>query len=328
MKALTEYDKCYAVKDVARIFNPADSEREFIAPEEGKTLLDFKIIKKPSYDEEGRKIPGHYHLVREDNNLIIPSIGIGERFTPVNHSDVYEFITTKIMPEIPDMKLEVVGTHHGCGTAIVLAKMGESFYIKGDESPNSTRLMFSNPCNGYGSLVLGFTNVRLFCQNQLPVATKQASTNGFRIRHTKNASIYVGDALRVIRASMEKAKEMMAKSASLSRIQINEAYIQNVLNSLYPFPNEDDESSRARIFVEKRRDEIRNQLESGETAETIKGDSPWKLFNAITYNIYNPSVIRQELDAAQIAYSGAIGTRADKVTKIFNTIYDATLKAA
>lgn len=328
MIALTANDKCFAIDGVAKIFNTDGVKRSYIDPAEVRPSLDFNIIKKPSFDAEGRQIPGHFHLVRDDNNLFIPSAGIGNKFVPVQHLDVFDYICNKIMPEVPSMTLEAAGTIHGCGTGIVMAKMGKDYSIKGDDSPQATRLMFSNPCNGYGSLILGFTNVRLWCQNQIPVAVKQAKQDGFQIRHTKNADLYVGTALEVIAASLKKAEEIRRKSEGLAKVNVNAAFIQRVMDAIYPYKANAEEGSIGFTKNTNRRDEVMAQFEGGVTAQTIHGDTAWKLFNAFTYPIYNPTSLKKSVDIAEVAYSGAIGNRAAKVSRIFNTIYNETMRFA
>lgn len=328
MIAMTTTDKCFATKGVAKVFNTDNVEREVLDIDEVKTAFDFDIVKKPSYDVDGRQIPDQFHLVRTDNNGFIPSVGVGNRFEPVQHKDVFDYITGKIMPSVPEMSLETVGTIHGGGTGLIMAKIGDEFHIGGDNSPNSMRLMFSNPCNGYGSLIIGFTNVRLWCQNQIPVAIRQAKADGFQIRHTKNAGLYVGDALKVIYASIEKAREIRRKSEGLAKVRINSDFIKRVMDELMPFRPEVEEGTIGFTKTENRRNEVMAQFESGETAQSIQGDTAWKLFNAFTYPIYNPSSTKKNTDAAQVAYTGAVGSRAAKVSNIFNVIYNESMRMA
>lgn len=328
MIAITANDKCFATKTVASSFNTDGVERDTLDPVEVRTALDFTIGKRPSYDFDGRPIPGHYHLIREDNNAFIPSVGVGEKFQPVQHYEIFDSIMKNIMPSVPEMSLETVGTLHGGGTGIVMAKIGDPYHIAGDDSPNNMRLMFSNPCNGYGSLIIGFTNVRLWCQNQIPVAIRQAKADGFQIRHTRNANLYVGDAIKVIYASIEKAREIRRKSEGLAKVRINAEFIQRVMNELIPFNPEAEEGTVGHTKTENRRNEVIAQFESGETAQTIQGDTAWKLFNAFTYPIYNPSKTKKTVDAAEVAYTGAIGARAQKVSKIFNTIVSESMRYA
>ena len=302
---------------LAAVFNTDGVERDAIDPEEARKAFDFTIEKRESYDATGRKIPGHFHLVRNDTMDFIPSSGIGQKFVPVQHGTVYDEIVTKILPAMPELKLETVGTIHGCGTGIVVAKMGEDFHIKGDDSPMYNRLMFSNPCNGTGSLIMGFTSVRLFCQNQIPAALKQAKESGFNIHHTKSADVRVCGAVKAIESQVSKVEMIRQKAQFLASRQVNEAFIKHMLDKLIPNRYEKD-SGKGYTRIENMRSDVLTQFDGGETAMSIKGDSAWKLFNSFTFPIYNPETTDKRMDMAEIAYTGAVGSRALKVRKIFN----------
>lgn len=326
MKAITTNDRCFATTECAESLNTDGKEREELDIAEVREALNFNIVKKQSYDADGRKIPGQFHLVREDTNHFIPSVGVGERFAPVQHLSIFDYVTNEIMPKVPGMKLEAAGTLHGCGTGLIVANIGDAYRIDGDDSPNNMRMFVSNPCNGYGSIILGFTAVRLWCQNQIPAAIRQTTTEGFKVRHTTNAEFYCEKTLNTIYASILLAKEIRAKSEGMAKVNVNATFLNRVMNAIYPLSENFGEHGKT--MREKHMSEVMAQFEGGETAQSIKGDTAWKLFNAFTYPIFNPKKINKNTDKAQIVYSGALGDRSKKVKHIFDVIYNETMMAA
>lgn len=326
MKAMTTSDTCYSTIEghLSSVFNTDGVSRTVIDPLEARQAFDFKIVKKQSFDEHQRPIPGHYHLRREDTDAIIPSTGLGEKFQPVQHLSIYDYIVNDILPKIPGMKLETVGTLHGGGTGLVMSTIGDHFAIKGDDSPNDMRLIFSNPCNGMGSLVLGITTVRLFCQNQIAAARRQAGREGFAVQHTKNAEVYVGGAIKSIQCQIRQAEEIRRKSEMMAETDISSDFIMRMLNRIYPYRYEKGTPGYTRN--ENIRSEVLTQFDGGETAMSIKGSTAWKLFNAFSFPIFNPRSLGNRMDLAEIAYTGAVGSRADKVTHIFNAIFDESYR--
>lgn len=327
MKAITDKDICFGTTAVAPYFNTDGIPREHLDPHEVRTALDFNIVKRQSYDGLGRVLPGQFHLVREDTNDIIPvNGGVGARYEPVSHLSVFDYITNKIMPAVPGMELETVGTLHGLGTGLIVTKVGSDYSVAGDDSPNTQRVVFSNPCNGLGSILIGFSNVRLWCQNQIPALIRTVKEDGFAVRHTKNAEFYINNALDTIKLCIAEARAIQAKSKDLASVNIDRAFINRMLDKLVPCKYDPD--TRGFTINEERRNEVIGQFESGPTAESIKGDTAWKLFNSFTYGIYNPSKVGKSMDNAQVAYSGMVGTRAQKTMHIFNTIYDEAMRYA
>lgn len=319
MKAMTANDTCYSTVrgKWAGVFNTDGLERDHIDIAEARAALDFKIEKRPSYDANGNALPGHFHLRRDTDDAFIPCPGVGEKFQPVQHLDVFDYIVNDIMPHVPGMRLETVGTIHGAGTGLVTATVGDAFSIRGDDSPHRARLLFSNPC-GRGSLVIGFTNVRIFCQNCIAAARKEARKDGYSVRHTRGAGILVQAAVHSIAVQARTAEALRGRCEWLAGIPVSASHLRRSLDRIYPLRFEEGTPARGRI--ERARREVAFQFEQGETARTMRADTAWKLFNAFTYPVFNPDRLGPRMDLAEVAYKGALGDRADKVTRIFAAV--------
>lgn len=327
MKAMTANDTCYSTikSGWAKVFNTDGLSRDRIDVDEARGAFAFNIEKRQSYDEDGNALAGHFHLRRDTDGAFIPCPAVGSKFEPVQHGDVFDFIVKEIMPEIPDMKLETVGTIHGAGTGIVSATVGREFSVRGDKSPQETRLFFLNPC-GRGSLVLGFNHVRLFCENRIAAARRDARKDGFTVRHTSGANIYAKAALTVIREQAKIAQTTRGRIERLGNTPITRAMLDEAMERIYP--NRFERGSAAHTAIENKREEVMFQFEGGDTAQSIKDDTAWKLFNAFTYPIFNPERMERRMDRAQIAYAGAVGSRAAKVNRILDTVERITVFAA
>ena len=327
MKGLTSTDMCFSTIKQSGAFNTDGVSRDCIDMAEARKAFEFEIERFQSFDEIGRPIPGQYHLRKSTDQSFIPSVGVGEKYTPVQHLSVYDFICNDIMPKVPEMKLETVGTLYGSGMGLVTAQIGDDFKLPGDKSPNRIRMFFSNPCNGKGSLILGMTSVRMFCQNQIVAARKDAmSRGGFRVYHTKNANFYVEGALQSIYCQIRLAQDIRNRSERLARIEADTDLVNRVIGRVFNV-NGLEEGTRARTIVENRRAEALAQFDGGETAMTMEGKTAWTLFNSMTYPVFNPSNMRKSTDEADIAYRGMAGTISDKIVKWFDIVEQEALSA-
>lgn len=333
MKAILENDICFSTANGGRNpFNTDKQPRTELPIDLARTALDFNIVKKPSFDDTGRRIPGHFHLERDDERRsIIPTFGsIGNQYTPIQHLDVFDYITNKVMPEVPEMKLEMAGTIYGGGVGLIAAKFGDTFAIKGDDSANELRLFFNNPSNGRGRMTLGFTHVRVICQNTLIAATDEARADGWCITHTKSAPEATQHAVKCIRSQAQFALALKHHCEALAEIGVNGETMRRCLDAVYPISHLPESYARSRL--ENFRDEVVRQFEAGETAQTFKTDSAWKLFNSFTYPIFNPDPAKLERsktkDAAEIAYKGMTGTVGEKVRDIFHKVYRVVREVA
>ena len=321
MIAIQPNDICYSTAlNGHNPFNTDGVERTELDPTFARQALDFRILKKQSYDHAGRAIPKHYHLVKDTDDSFIPCISIGEQFTPIQHLDVYDYIVQKVMPQVPQMKLEMVGTIHGGGVGLIAAKWGDTFAVKGDKSENMMRLFFSNPSNGKGRMVLGFTTVRVVCQNTLLAATQEAAAEGFKITHTKSAEKLAFDAIKCIESQAIAALEMKRRCERLGEIGVDSATVARALDMIYPMYNiPTDSPTRARL--EHVRARVLEEFEAGETARTMGAEkTAWRLLNSVTYPIFHPDKISKRMDTAEIAYKGMVGSVAGKTARALEIV--------
>ena len=320
MYAIQPNDRCFSTAHNGHNpFNTDGAERTTLSPELARTAFDFHILKKPSFDSEGRQIPCHFHLVRDDDDAFIPGASVGNQFTPVQHIDVFDYIVQNVMPAVPDLELEMAGTINGGGTTLIAAKFGNIFAIPGDDSPSELRLFINNPTNGSGRMTLGFTNVRVVCQNALLAATSQARQDGWRITHTTSAPELTKTAVKTIKYQAVAALEMKDRCERLARIGVDSETVARCLEAIYPAERLPEGPGRTRML--NMREAVIHQFEAGETAQTMKDKtSAWALFNSFTYPIFNPEKLEKRQDLAQVQYKATVGDNAKKVTRIFEVI--------
>lgn len=324
MKAITKKDICFSTVLGNSLFNTDGVERSTISIEEGRSAIDFEIHKKQSYHYdpvagEIEAIPHHFHLVRDTDGTMLDAPSVGDQFVPVNHRDIYDFITKEIMTEFPDTKIEIVGTIHGLSTGVISLDFGGLFSIRGDESPSKMRMLYANPCNGTGRLVMGFHTVRIACQNTLVAAIRQASSSGWRIKHTKGAEIHSKEAVAQVCQAAKAAVEMKRRSEILASIGVDSDTMKRALEAIYPSKGLEEGSPMARR-IENLREQVLHQFEGGATAQTFKEKNAWMLFNSFSYPVFNEPKITRKTDKAQVAYLGMVGNRGEEVLGMFNTI--------
>lgn len=324
MIARTDIDKCFSTaRNGHNPFNFDGQERTELSVEEARTAFDFTIEKKKSFDENGREIPNFYHLQDSDGN-IIPSVALRDGFTPIQHIDTFDYITNEVLPKIPDMKLEMAGTIRGRSTGVFAAKFGDTFCVKGDKSESELRLFFCNPTNGTGTMNIGFTHVRVVCQNTLRAAIAESKQDGFKIYHTKFAALETHKILNTIAKQAEAALEMKARCERLAEIGVDSETVARVLDAVYPLRGLPEESF-AYARMKNLREQVMHQFEGGETAMTMDdAKTGWGLFNSFTFPIFNPDEKKlaksKTKDKTEIAFKGMNGSVAEKVDKIFNKV--------
>lgn len=324
MKGIQKNDICFSTMSgrLGRIFNTDGIRRDSIGMDEAEKAFCFRIEKRQSYDINQRKIPGHYHLVRNDTDDIIPSASVGEKFHPYDHIDVFRYVNESILPSYPEMKFETIGTLHGGGTGLITAVIGEPFKVPGDESQCFTRMVISNPCNGCGSLMIGFCIVRELSNVCIPVDVQKASNAGISIHHTKNANSYVSEAISSIGSFIEESDKIKNSICQLSNRKFDDEQLKLCLDCYIRLPGE--YGSRGYNKALEERNEVIAQFTGAETAMQIPDDTAWKAFNAFSFPIFNPKRYTSSMDAAEVAYEGMVGDKMKKVDYILRNICAAS----
>lgn len=323
MLGIQSNDICYsALGGAERLFSTDGEVRQVLEPELARKAFDFNIVKRENFDAHGRLIPGQWHLEKDSDGSIIPSMSVGDRFEPIQHHMVFEYIVDKVLPNIRSSRLIVAGTIHGGGVGIVIVQLGALFSLVGDESPQAMTLVFNNPSNGMGRLTLGMTVMRWYCSNQIVAAMHSAESEGLNIMHTKSGKEITAFALQTISAEIKRGLVMKDRIVRLSKASVNEAVVKFCLDRVYPLGGL-EKGSRTYKNVERLRERVLNEFEGGATAQTIKHDSAWKLFNSFTYSIFNPERMRRNMDATEIQYNGIFGNRAVGVRRILSAVEDA-----
>lgn len=327
--AMTSQDK--GISTASAYFTHDSRTVEKIDIGEARSILDFEVKTENICRPNGEIVEGIYNLIRTDTNTILP-IGksVGREFTPVNHTVLFDFLKDSILPNMPELSLETVATMFGGASSLIQANFGDSFMLPNDESEHRTRIIFSNPM-GRGSLILGFTNIRVVCQNTLRAARKQVrcSADGFKIQHSTNVGANVQFALDSIYEKIEEAKELRSMQKVLAEKEVTDAQVKNILDAVYPL-SKFEKGSVGHTRALNNRAEVMNQFEGGETAQTMTKKTAWSLFNSFTFPLFNADKVGKKLhagtDAADVALSGLIGARADKVSDIFSKVWDETVE--
>lgn len=319
MLGITREDRLFSTIGgrFAAVFNTDGRPRTEIVPSEARKALDFDIIKKQNFDETGRRIPGQFHLVRSDTNSIIPTGGIGKKFVPVQHYKIFDYVVDDILPQLPDYRLETVGTLHGGGTGVISALGGERFTVDGDTSSYVTRLIFCNPCNGSGRFSMGLSIVRESSQSQFLVAKSNGvgkDAIGFAVKHTRNASFFKENTLSSISSFTPLVISSRESIDRLASLPMDETMIDKMLDAVFPIKHPKGSPGYTRTC--NNRMEVQTQLQMGEIAMTMPKNSAWKLLNAFVYPIFNPARMGSRKDYGELFIQGGLGPQATRVLSI------------
>ncbi len=159
--------------------------------------LDFEVKKyyntRAIPDGPTTLSPDKFFTYRSDNNTVLGE-GIGTRYTIVQNKDAFHFFDTLIKGT--EVFYETAGSINNGSEIFITAKLPDCIRIGGDDVCEKY-VFLRNSHDGKGSVVVGLTPVRVWCDNMLNAVVKNC-TNKVTIRHTDGAL-----------EKLEKAKEFL-----------------------------------------------------------------------------------------------------------------------
>lgn len=188
--------------------------------------LDWDVLQKPIYLEDGTEITGNYANVRSSDNK--PLGIVGERYKIVQNRDAFSF-TDALLGE--GVVYETAGSLKDGKVIWLLARMPEQFEILGDKV--DPYLVFTNSHDGTGAVKVTMTNVRVVCNNTLNFALKSAK-RVWSARHTGNINNKLDEAMQTLELANQYINATKETFEELHKVKLNDITIRSAINNVIP----------------------------------------------------------------------------------------------
>ena len=267
--------------------------------EEGIKLanLDWEVkLKDLVIAESGEKVT-HRAVVREDTGKTLGVVG--PQWKPLQNKDAFQFFDSFIQDGTAS--LETAGSLRSGGKVWILAKINQSEadVIPGDQLKRY--LLLSDDKAGNGSVRVGFTTIRVVCNNTLSYAHR-LSDKAKKGDDTKNAQIRIthsGQTLKnleavkdLINVEQQQFYATLQMYRQLAKKQINQKDIERFVkvNFFSSYFNKDglllpdtELHTKTKNNLDKKLDIITELVETGVGSDIkdVRG-SYWGLYNAGT----------------------------------------------
>ncbi len=239
----------------------------------------------------GASVPDHRAIFRTDTNKCLGVVG--QSYQPIQNHTAFAFFDT--IAERYGATYESAGVVKGGKKIFLQARLNRSFDAVRGGDPVECYITLVNSHDGSSSLNAFLTPIRLWCQNQLNNAIKNATTN-VSLRHTATIEYRLRDALSVFNMATTSFDEFQKKAQYLAQKLVDKRMVEEFLNSIVP------ETGSTRVL--NQREKIVELFESG---KGNFGRSAWHLYNGATEWVdhYRNSDPDKALDSAMFG-SGAL----------------------
>lgn len=188
--------------------------------------LDFTVKKTPIQVVGGKEIPKHYATVRTDTG---DALGIVKSsYEIVQNTEAFSFFDTII--DRGEAIFETAGVLGRGERIFITAKLPNDIVVNGDKIENY--LLLTSGHTGYTPVQIGFTPIRVVCNNTLTSALRGLS-NKMTIHHYSTAKQKLATAASVMGLSSTYTKELNDIFTKMANVKIDEkqtrAFIEEVM---------------------------------------------------------------------------------------------------
>jgi len=239
--------------------------------------LDWRVVERPVYDDYGnsfRGIDGYKALIREDSTVALSIVG--EKYTPIQNTEAFGFFDA------------VVGggqaIYHTAGAigrgerVWILAQIPGDLRVGKTDDLIEKFLLLHTSHDGTASLRMGYTPVRVVCQNTLTQALGGLGRD-ISIRHTENALTRVGEAQKALGFAVRYYDDLAAVVNRLAGVQIGQHELSKYFTTLVP----DNEKSENKSRTQNIRATLETKFISGRGQQMagVRG-TWWAAYNAVS----------------------------------------------
>lgn len=192
--------------------------------------LDWQVLQKKVYTEDGTRIDGFYSNVRSSDNK--PLGIVGSRYTIVQNIDAFKFTDTLLGEGVT---YETAGSLNEGKTVWMLAKLPNKYTILGDKV--DPYIVFTNTHDGSGAVKVAMTPVRVVCQNTLNMALSSAKRT-WSARHLGSIEAKMNEAVETLQLANQYMEAVNNQFEDLYKIKLSDFEVRSIINKIVPI-NED-----------------------------------------------------------------------------------------
>lgn len=269
--------------------------------------LDWNVEQKPViYNGEDT---GYKFNVRSSDDTVLGVVG--SRYKPVQNTEAFAFTDELIGG---DVRYETAGSLASGKRIWLLAKMDDVKILDDTVEPF---LCLTNSHDGYGSLKVCMTPVRVVCQNTLNCALSRAKRT-WNVRHTGSVMSRVQEAAQTLNLARNYMDSLKGTAEELYALKIPEVRFEELSSQMFPI--DADTTKRKEESQLMLRDQLRtawNMDDLGNIRHT-----GWGFLNAVSDMSTHRTPARKTANYQENMFMAVIDAPAllDQATKLLNSL--------
>jgi len=250
--------------------------------EEGIKLagMDWEVRLDELYTPDGIKVKNKAAFREIEGEKQILGV-VGENYTPLQNMDAFKWFEPFVQSKM--VSLETAGTLFNGKKVFILAKLNQDDLEIVKDDIVERYILLSNSHDGSSCVRVGFTPIRVVCNNTLKMAEEDDASKLIRVRHTNKVNLNL-DELRsvmdLVNANFMTTKEHFRLLAYTSINQEDlKKYVNNVFSSRKLETIIDEYDEKNAIEIERKR--LIARIEEIHESDTARG-TMWGAYNSVS----------------------------------------------
>lgn len=271
--------------------------------------LDWTVLSKPIYVQNGTDkkftaVENQQALMRSDNNAVLSVMK--DSYTPLQNKDAFSFFNPFVDSGLASF--ETAGSLKDGKVIWVLANLNKAPIDVGGGDFVKKHLLLSNGHDGMMAVRVGFTPVRVVCNNTLEGAIADKRSQLIRIHHTKTVADRLQNVQEIVNAMDAKFEATAEQYKALAKKKVNKKDLENYINIVFELNPLGDERAQSR--AKKMQETITKLFENGagSSLKSAKG-TMWGAYNSVTeYLTHDSGSQNAETGASSRLFNNWFGT--------------------
>ena len=202
--------------------------------------LDWKVGLKPLFTGQGESVEA-FATYRETDNRILGVVG--PQYKPLQNADAFKFFNPFL--QSGETSLETAGSLRNGQRVWILAKINreDSVIVKQSDDRVAKYLLLSNSHDGTLAIRVGFTPIRVVCNNTLSLAHNAGGSQLLRVKHTGNVNENLEKIQQIINVANERFEATADQYRLLASKQVNSADLEKYVKIVFSQANNNPEKA-------------------------------------------------------------------------------------
>jgi len=233
--------------------------------------LDWSVDLRRLYTEDGHTLLNvleRYAVCRQKDNAILGIVG--QDYTPLQNEEAFAWFQPFL--DSADVTLETAGSLRGGSQVWILAKIQGANMTVGGNDEVAHYVLLSNSHDGSLPVRVGFTPIRVVCNNTLCLAHESEASKLLRVRHTARLLKNLDDIREIMDIAHKEFYATIEQYRTLMKRAINQNDFVKYVKLVF---NLSEKGGRELI------PNIAYLVDHGRGSE-LAGQTYWGAYNAVT----------------------------------------------